>query len=69
MISGVYSDNQIDRNEMGACSTYGEKKGCIQNFGGETLGEGDHLRDPDVDGRIILNWIFKKWDGAWTGLS
>jgi hypothetical protein len=22
-----------------------------------------------VDGRIILKLIFKKWDGAWTGLS
>ena len=22
----------------------------------------DHLRDPDVDGRIILGWIFRKWD-------
>jgi hypothetical protein len=25
--------------------------------------EGDHLRDPGVDGRIILRWIFGKWDG------
>jgi hypothetical protein len=21
-----------------------------------------------VDGMIVLRWIFKKWDGAWTGL-
>jgi hypothetical protein len=27
-------------------------------------------RDPDVDGKIILRWIFRKWGvGVWTGSS
>jgi len=27
-----------------------------------------HLEDSGVDGRIILRWIFRKWDiRAWTG--
>ena len=25
--------------------------------------EGNHWGDPDVDGRIILRWIFGKWEG------
>jgi hypothetical protein len=28
------------------------------------------LGDPDIDGRIILRWLFRKWDvGGRTGLS
>jgi hypothetical protein len=42
---------------------------CIQGFYGETYGETDHLKDLCIDGRIILEWIFKMWDvGAGTGL-
>jgi hypothetical protein len=30
----------------------------------------DHLRDPDIDGRTILRWLFRKWSvEVWTGSS
>jgi hypothetical protein len=34
------------------------------------LREREHWGDPDVDGRIILRWIFWKWDvELWAGSS
>ena len=31
--------------------------------------ERDHLEDTGIDERIILRWMFRKWDvSAWPGL-
>jgi hypothetical protein len=46
-----------------------EKRGAYRVLVGKPEGK-NHLEDPDVDGRIILRYIFRKWDvGLWTGSS
>jgi len=42
-----------------ACGMYGED---IQDIGGEKVRERGHLEDLDIDGRIILILICKKYD-------
>jgi hypothetical protein len=52
----------------GACSSDGAGE-AFTGFWWGNLSERDHWGDPDVDGRIILRWIFRKWDvGLWIGL-
>jgi hypothetical protein len=42
--------------------------GAGSAYGGEE--RWGSLGDPDLDGKIILRWIFKKWDvEVWTGSS
>ena len=50
---------------QGRCSRYREIWGRGEAYSGLRWGNlriRDYLGDPDVDGRIILRWIFRKWD-------
>jgi hypothetical protein len=62
----VIKSKIIRWTEHVACMGKGEA--CIRFWCGN-LRERDHWGDPGVDGRIILRWIFRKWDVVWTGLS
>jgi hypothetical protein len=44
-----------------------ERRGVYRVLMGAS--ESDLWKDPEVYGRIILKWIFNRWDkGAWTEL-
>jgi len=52
----------------GTCSADGGRGGVYRVLVGKP--EGKRPLGPGVDGRIILRWIFRKWDvGLWTGSS
>jgi hypothetical protein len=40
-----------------------ERKG-LYSVWWEKLSEGEHLIDPGVEAKIILRWIFRKWNGG-----
>ena len=45
------------------CHLWGRGEGCTGFWWGN-LRERDHWGSPDADGRIILRWIFRKWEGV-----
>ena len=48
----------------GACSMYGGSADVHTGFWWGNLMKRDHLKDPGVNGRIILRWIFRMHNGG-----
>jgi hypothetical protein len=71
LLTHYCAGDKIEKNGMSrACRADGGEERNILGFFWGNLRERDHWGDPDVDGRMILGWIFKKWDvGVWTGLG
>lgn len=48
-----------------ACGAYGGRRETYAGLWWGNLSERGHLRDPGVDGDIILKWILKKLNRQW----
>jgi hypothetical protein len=70
-LTKYYSADQIEKNVLGrARSPYGIEGVAYRGLVGKPGGKRP-LGDTDIDGRIILKWIFRKWDEgvAWINLA
>jgi hypothetical protein len=53
------------KNKMGGPCSMNEGRGELHTgFWCGNLRERHHLEEPDIDGRIILRWTFRQWDGG-----
>ena len=63
LLTHYCSSDQIEKNQMDGHVARMGKGEEHTGFWWVNLRERDHLGDPIVDGKIILRWIFWKWDG------
>ena len=64
LFNQYFSGDQIEKNEICWGILHVWETGEVHTeFWWGSLREGGHLEDLGVRGRVILKWIFKKWDG------
>jgi hypothetical protein len=59
--------NKPRKRWAGRVARMGEMRSAYRILVGSREGR-NHLEDSGIDGKIVLKWIFKKWEGAWAGL-
>jgi len=57
----IRGNNSSRKRWVGHVARMADRRRCIELWWREPR-KGDHLEDLSVDGRIILRWIFRKWD-------
>jgi hypothetical protein len=73
-LNGLYSSSNVVRfiksrrlRWAGHVACMGKGRGVYRVLVGK-LREGDQWGDPGIGERIVLKWIYRKWDvGFWTG--
>jgi hypothetical protein len=63
--------DQIKKSVLdGAHGTYGGRRGAYIDLVWKPESR-DHWQGPGLDGKIILKWIFRRWDGGmdWLDLA
>jgi len=64
----LYINSGDEVNNISNGNNCGERGKVYTGYWWGNLGERSHLEDPDLDGMIILRWVFRKWYvGTWTG--
>jgi hypothetical protein len=61
LLTQYCAGDKIEKNKMdGNVARMGRKEACTGFRWGNLRGK-NHWGDPGVDGRTILEWIFRKW--------
>lgn len=70
LFTKYYQGNEIYEDEMGGACSMGQILKVHAWFQSVNLKERHHLEDLDIDGKIILKLILKKWVvKTWTGFN
>ena len=65
LLTQYCAGDKMEKNEMGrACGTYGGRGEVCKGFWLGNPRKRGYWGDQDVDGRIILRWILRKWEGV-----